>query len=59
MSINLASLINAGGTLPNYDSFIVDETNPDNVVITYKQGGVTIATKTIAVSGAITTITIS
>jgi hypothetical protein len=36
---------------------IIDESDPDNIVITYKRNGVVVATKTIAVSGTTTTVT--
>jgi hypothetical protein len=45
--------------VPSHDAMIMDETDPDNVVITYKLAGVLVATKTVAVSGAITTVTIT
>lgn len=40
-----------------YDTKVVDEADPNNVTITYKLSGDTVATKTIAVSGTTTTIT--
>lgn len=40
-----------------YDTKVVDEVDPNNVTITYKLSGDTVATKTIAVSGTTTTIT--
>ena len=39
-----------------HDEKIIDETNPDYVTITYKNEGVTVAVKTIQISGAITAI---
>ena len=46
-------------TIPVFDQQIINETNPNNIVITYKNLGITVATKTVSISGAITTITLS
>jgi|GEM_PF-4037244 len=46
-------------SIPEFDSMVINETDPDNVVITYKNGADTVATKTIAVVGAVTTITVT
>lgn len=42
-----------------YDSQVINETDPNNVVITYKLGATSKATKTIAVVGSTTTITVA
>lgn len=49
----------SGMTVPVHDSQEIDETDPDNITITYKLNSVTVATKTIATSGAVTTITLT
>jgi len=48
----------ANFSIPDFDEKIIDETDPDNTVITYKNGGVTVAVQTFAVVGAVTTITV-
>lgn len=48
----------AGMEIPAHDTKVIDETDPNNITITYKLDDVTVATKTIAVSGAVTTISI-
>jgi len=45
--------------IPVYDTQVIDETDPDNVTITYKLDGTTVAVKTIAVSGTTTTISVT
>lgn len=52
-------VVDQGFSIPIFDQQIIDESNPNNVVITYKNNGVTVATKTIAVSGSVTTITMT
>jgi len=44
--------------IPPHDTQIIDETDPNNVIITYKKSGATVATKTINVVGLITTISV-
>jgi hypothetical protein len=49
-----------GFCIPRHDQEIIDEAlAPATTVITYKLAGVTVATKTITVSGTTTTITMS
>jgi len=48
----------ANFSIPDFDEKIIDETDPDNTVITYKNGGSTVAVQTFAVVGAVTTITV-
>lgn len=49
-----------GFAIPMFDQEVIDETlAPTTTVITYKRSGVTVATKTITVAGAITTITVT
>jgi len=50
---------NSGSDLPDYDESIIDEADPNNIEITYKKNGSTVATKTIVISGTTTTITIT
>jgi hypothetical protein len=45
--------------VPLHDQEIINEADPNNIVITYKLSGATVATKTIAVSGSTTTITVA
>jgi hypothetical protein len=45
--------------VPYHNSQVIDESDPNNVIITYKLDGTTVATKTIATSGTTTTITLS
>ena len=52
-----ALALSGGSPLPRYDSLSIDETDPADMVLTYKLGVDTVATKEIVVSGAITTIT--
>ena len=48
-----------GLSIPDHDQQVIDEADPNNITITYKFGGATVAVKTIAVSGTTTTITMS
>lgn len=48
-----------GMGVPVHDSQVIDESDANNVTITYKLGGITVATKLIAVSGTTTTITLT
>lgn len=48
-----------GMDIPYHNSQVIDESDPDNVSITYKLNGTTVATKTIAKAGSVTTITVS
>lgn len=48
----------SGRYLPTYDTKEIDETDANNVVITYKLNSATVATETIAVSGKTTTISL-
>lgn len=48
-----------GMVLPYHNSQVIDETDSNNVTITYKLDGTTVGTKTIAIVGSITTITIT
>lgn len=52
-------VVNNGMAVPPHDQQVIDESDPDNVTITYKLGGVTKATKTISVVGNVTTITVA
>lgn len=45
-------------SIPDFDEKVVDETDPNNITITYKKDGLSVAVKTIAVSGDVTTITV-
>ena len=56
--VNWASL-DALRQIGKFNQQVIDETNPNNVIITYKNGGATVATKTIVITGAITTITVT
>lgn len=58
-NLTAENLYKKGMEIPYHNSQVIDETDPDNVTITYKLDGTTVATKTIAVSGAVTTITVS
>src|SRR3990167_494873 len=44
-----------GFAIPMFDTQVIDETDPDNVTIVYKRSGVIVATKTISISGSVTT----
>ena len=46
-------------TVPTHDQQVIDETDPNNIIITYKLLGATVGTKTIGISGAVTTITVA
>lgn len=48
----------ANFSIPDFDEKIIDETNPDNTIITYKKAGSIVAIQTFAVVGAVTTITV-
>lgn len=54
-AVRVTSTDSAG--VVEYDVIEIDETDPANVVISFKVGGVTLKTKTISENGAITTIT--
>lgn len=56
---NLYVIDRHGMVIPRHDSQVVDEANPNNVTITYKLAGSTVATKTIVTSGTTTTITVT
>jgi len=47
----------AGMNIPAHDEKIVDKTDPNEIIITYKLASVTVATKTIVTSGSVITIT--
>lgn len=49
----------ANFSIPDFDEKIIDETDPDNTIITYKKAGNTVAVQTFAVVGAVTTITVA
>lgn len=54
------SVTTDGFAIPKFDTQIIDEAlAPATTVITYKLAGVTVATKTITVSGTTTTITVT
>lgn len=53
------TVLRNGMSLPYHNEQVIDEADPDNVTITYKLNGTTVATKTIAVVGTTTTITLS
>jgi hypothetical protein len=48
-----------GFAIPMFDTQVVNETDPNNVTITYRRNGTTVAVKTIITSGAITTISVA
>ena len=48
----------AGFNIPKYDTQTINEADPNNVIITYSLLGVTVATKTIVISGTTTTISV-
>ncbi len=52
-------LIHTGFAIPAHDQQVIDESNPNNIVITYKLNGSVVATKTIQISGTTTTITVA
>jgi len=46
--------------IPSFDTQVIDESaSPATTTITYKKNGTTVATKTIAVSGTTTTISVT
>jgi len=51
--------IERGEIIPAHDQRIIDESDPNNIGITYKLATVTVATKTIVTSGTTTTITLT
>ena len=52
-------LISQGISLPSYDQQTVDESDQNNITITYKMSSSVVAVKTIAKSGDVTDITIA
>jgi hypothetical protein len=57
---NLLPVTTDGFAIPMFDQQIIDEAlAPATTIITYKRAGVTVATKTITVSGTTTTITVT
>jgi hypothetical protein len=52
-------LVTQGMSVPAHDQQVIDESDPNNVTITYKLSGSIVATKTISVSGTTTTITVA
>jgi len=56
---NLMPVTTDGFAIPIFDTQVIDEAlAPATTVITYKRGGVTVATKTIEIDGSITTISV-
>ena len=51
-------LVNNGLIVPIHNEQVIDETDPNDVIITYKLNSITVGTKRITVVGSITTITI-
>jgi hypothetical protein len=51
--------VSTGLGIPAHNQQIIDEADPNNVIITYKNDGDTVATKTIVISGTTTTITVT
>jgi hypothetical protein len=51
-------LISQGLSTPLSDQIIINETDPNNITLTYKFGGVQVSQKTIVKSGSTTTITV-
>lgn len=49
----------SGFQIPAHDTEIIDETDPNHIVITYKLKGQTVAIKDIVIDGAITTISVT
>ncbi len=45
--------------IPIFDQQIIDETDPNSIIVTYKKDSVTVATKTIDIVGSVTTITVT
>jgi hypothetical protein len=57
---NLLPVTTDGFSIPVFDTQVIDESlAPATTTITYKRAGVTVATKTISVSGTTTTISVS
>lgn len=52
-------LIDDGMKIPAHDQQVIDESDANNITITYKLDGVTVATKTIVIDGTTTTITLT
>lgn len=52
-------VVSTGMTIPDHDQQVIDEADPNNITITYKKSGAIVATKTIAISGTTTTISVS
>ena len=48
-----------GLAIPLHDQQVIDESDPNNVTITYKLNSVTVAVKSIVISGSTTTITVT
>ena len=48
-----------GFAIPKFDTQVIDEADPNDVTITYKLAGVTVATKNIVISGTTTTISVT
>ena len=44
---------------PVHDQRIIDKTDPNNITITYKLNGATVSTRTIAIVGEVTTVSIT
>lgn len=49
----------SGIRVPQHDKQVIDETDPNEVTITYSLNAVDVAVKTISVSGSVTTITMN
>lgn len=51
--------VSTGLGVPAHNQQVINEADPNNVIITYKLNGTTVGTKTIVVSGTTTTITVT
>ena len=56
--LDVSAKLNQDMYIPIHDKRVIDETNPASITITYSLSGATVATKTIAIAGAVTTITL-
>lgn len=54
-----AILITDGMTIPPHDERVINDSDPDNIIITYNLDSVPVGTKTIVTSGSTTRIAMS
>jgi hypothetical protein len=53
------NVVVSGKYIPRWNSQVIDTSDPNDIIITYKMNGTTVATEEIVIVGTTTTITLS